>query len=57
MDKKSPNPVGKLRKKTERSFDEVVDRKVVDKRSSIKNLLTQWETEKENRRLTDEAVR
>ena len=40
IDKKPPIPVGKPRKKTERSLDKVIDRKIVDKKLSIKNLLT-----------------
>ena len=41
IDKKSFKLVGKLKKKTERSFDKFVDRKVVDEKLLMKNLLTQ----------------
>ena len=39
INKKSPNPVGKLKKKTEKSFDKVVDKKIVNKRLLMKNFL------------------
>lgn len=45
--KKPPNLVKKPKIKTKRSFNKIVDRKVVKKRLSIKNLLIRWETEEE----------
>ena len=48
--------MGKLEKETERFFDKVVDKKVVNKKLSIKNLLTLETTEEENQRLKNEVV-
>ena len=39
---KPPSPVGKLREKVERLFEKIVD---------TKNLLTQWELRRENRKM------
>lgn len=40
INKKPPNPVEKLRRKTNRFFDKVVDKKIIDKKLLMKNLLT-----------------